>query len=165
MVSPQKPVLLVTRSTARITPRTKQLLGLRGDASYAVFVRFFQRISSPTMLIVLLPSFTWGGRCFVLVFTKRSRTFDASRTTLQTREWYGFYKTNRACMSRFSHSRLSSASRNCLGVHGPSDARQFHMNTCCLTAGFRALSPSTFSLADSLGGKNVFNLCQLLSST
>ena len=45
------------------------------------------------------------------------------------------------------------------------DARQFHVNTCCLTAGFRALSPSTFNLADSLGGKNVFKVCQLLSST
>ena len=54
-------------------------------------------------------------------------------------KWFGFYNTNKAVLNWFSHSRLSSASRNCFGVHGPSDARQFHMNNCCLTAGFRAL--------------------------
>ena len=37
-----------------------------------------------------------GERCFVVVFTKRSRTFDASRTTSKTREWFGLYKTNKA---------------------------------------------------------------------
>ena len=46
-----------------------------------------------------------------------------------------------------------------------SDARQFHMNNCCFTAGFRALSASTLSSVDRLGGKKVFKLCQLLSST
>ena len=60
-------------------------------------------------------------------------------------------QTRQAGLSWFCQSRLSSASRNCMGVHGPSDARQFHMNNCCLTAGFRALSPSTLSFADSLG--------------
>ena len=46
-----------------------------------------------------------------------------------------------------------------LGRARSSDARQFHMNNCCFTAGFRALSPSTLSFADSLGGKSVFQ-CQ-----
>ena len=43
-----------------------------------------------------------------------------------------------------------------LGRARSSDARQFHMNNCCFTAGFRALSPSALSFADSLGGKSVF---------
>ena len=43
-----------------------------------------------------------------------------------------------------------------LGRARSSDARQFHMNNCCFTAGFRAPSPSTLSFADNLGGKSVF---------
>ena len=52
-----------------------------------------------------------GERCFVVVFAKRNRTLDASRTISETREGFGCYKTNKAGLSWFSHSRLSSASR------------------------------------------------------
>ena len=79
-----------------------------------------------------------------------------SGTTLKTRECAGFYKTNKGTPEFVFSENVFQPFEEFLGRARSSDARQFHMNNCCFTAGFRALSPSTLSFADSLGGKSVF---------
>ena len=97
-----------------------------------------------------------------MVFAEARYDIGLSRSTLTTRECTGFNKTSKARLSLFSQT-----SRNCLSTRGQATcaSRKFHMSNCCFTAGFRARSPSMLSFANKLGGKTVFKLCQLLSST
>ena len=146
-------------STARITPRAKQPRCVGRDDSYARFVWFFAQGRLTHEINRVFALSYMGERCFVVVFTKRSMIFGLSRTTLKTRECAGFLQDKQGTPEFVFSENAFQCFEEFLGRARSSDARQFHMNNCCFTAGFRALSPSTLSFADSLGGKSVFK-CQ-----
>ena len=112
-IQAKQDISTTTRSTARITPRAKQPHCLSRFCVVFAEDRLTDEIDRVFALSYM------GERCFVVVLTKRSMIFGLSRTILKTREWAGFYKTNKARLSLFFQRMSSSASRNSWGVRGP----------------------------------------------
>ena len=75
----------------------------------------------------------------------------------------GFSHSNTDRVS--DYSKPSKSAKNSPGLRAPSVCRQFHWKTCCFTAGWNWLDPSTLILAHTFGGSQVLRHCQVLSKT
>ena len=96
-------------------------------------------------------------------FCQSKEGFCSSQTSVKSARCTGFSHSNTDRLS--DYSKPSKSAKNSPGLRAPSDCRQFHWKTCCFTAGWNWLDPSTLILAHTFGGSQVLRDRQALSKT